>query len=211
MKKILKNTCDIKKDMLALIYLLLIGSQMSKFRILCIAAACAISANAASPMKKMPKGLSGWGIGSQVRTSNGESYGGIALDNKSENYEYGFTTGARFNKSNVEDGESWNELDLGGYLGARNRLQKNFAISSGAEVRTVLCDKWSAYGNAATPMDSMPYAVSFYSQLSHETKVSSCYARLALISYEDFGVSDLNNEVNVASNVTIGMNYYFQR
>ena len=42
-------------------YLLPNGSEMSKFRILCLAAAFALSASAASPMKKLEKsGVEGW-------------------------------------------------------------------------------------------------------------------------------------------------------
>ena len=191
---------------------------MSKFRILCIAAACALSANAASPMKKMPAGPTGWGVGSHIISTGEEANGGVTLDYKSENYEFGFLGAARFNKKEITTGivnpttedERWSEFSVGGYLGARNRLQKDFAVSSGAEVRALLCDKWSAYGLGVTPMRTVPYAVSFYSQLSHEHRNHSVYARLALISYEEFGNTTLGSEVNVASNVMIGLNYYFQ-
>ena len=50
---------------------------MSKLKILCIAAACALSATAASPLKKIPAKAPGWGIGFVANTDTQYNSGSL--------------------------------------------------------------------------------------------------------------------------------------
>ena len=109
---------------------------MSKFRMLCLAAAFALSAHAASPMKKADMGgVSGWGVGFGAHTS--PSSGVLQLDYKGPSHETGFSVSARMEDAN-DDANDVNFLSLGFHVGAREMIKPMLAVSGGFNAATEL-------------------------------------------------------------------------
>ena len=192
-------------------YLLLIGSEMSKFRILCLAAAFAISAHAASPIKKVASGgVSGWGVGFGEHTN--PSLGAITLDYKGPSHEFGMGLSTKF--FNDEDGsDDFNVFFYGFNIGARQMVKPDFAISGGFNWSSALVEKWSAIRVDALDLklETIPYRIGFYSGFSYEpTSYLSLFVRNDIISYASPGVDTRNSEVSLFGATQMGITYYYQ-
>jgi hypothetical protein len=182
---------------------------MSKFRILCLAAAFALSASAASPMKKMEKsGIEGWGVG--FWSSN--DTGGVQLDYKAADREFGLTGNAQFLSQGGSN--SWSQFDLGFYGGAKQMVREKLSMSAGFTGTTRIVDQWSNYANVLGGLQTVPYSVGFYAQMSYEpTNYVSLWARSSLWNYEETGSKRLSGSTatTLASSVKTGVSYYFSK
>ena len=184
------------------------GSEMSKLRILCLAAASAISASAASPMKTYPNGVSGWGLG--FAADNNNLLGGaLVLDYKWATGEAGVSFMADNNHAAAVE-KSWNTFDFGVYYGMRKMIKPMLALSVGAEGSILAVDRWSHFGGGDSfALTSQPYAVGIYSQMSWEpTRYLSQYVRIAPVSYQESGY-EAANCVGIFNKVKVGMTYYW--
>ena len=190
---------------------------MSKFRILCLAAACALSASAASPMKKSHSSVSGWGVG---LTTDG-SEGALQIDYKGSDHEMGWYFNADMFDSNggaqrlvagSSPDKNWNQALVGFFVGAREMLKPHLALSGGFEASTLLVDQWSNFENGDFPLKSTPYRVGFYTQLSYEHTTSvATWIRTMLVSYTEDGLPHTANVTSLLSNSRVGISYYFQK
>lgn len=192
-------------------YLLPNGSEMSKFRILCLAAAFALSASAASPMKKLEKsGVEGWGVG--FWSSN--DVGGVQLDYKGADREFGLTGNAQFLS---QTGNSWSQFDLGFYGGAKQMIRDRLSMSAGLSAGTRIVDQWSNYFNTSGAnggLKTVPYSLGFYAQMSYEpTNYVALWARSSLWSYEEAGSYAVSGTsgTSLTSSVKTGISYYFSK
>ena len=193
-------------------YLLLIGSEMSKFRILCLAAAFAISAHAASPIKKVASGgVSGWGVGFGEHTN--PSLGAISLDYKGPSHEFGMGLSTKFFNNNDNSNDDFDVFFYGFNLGARQMVKPDFAMSGGVNLSSAIVQNWSAVSIQGTDvkLDSIPYRIGFYAGFSYEpTKYLSLFVRNDLISYASPGVSVRQSEVSLFGATQMGIAYYYQ-
>ena len=202
---------------------------MSKLKILCIAAACALSATAASPLKKIPAKAPGWGIGFVANTDTQYNSGSLQLDYKASTWEQGFTlTGSMcdqdgviqtrriLNTTEVTDA-SWNQFGVGHYIGMRKMLKPQLALSSGLATDVLLVDNWTKY-EGGIGLDETPYNIGFYTQLSYEPlDYVSVFARTKVWSYQSTGLkstgyveSEKPNAVKVFGDLAVGLSYYWQ-
>ena len=205
---------------------------MSKLKILCIAAACAISATAASPLKKIPAKAPGWGIGFVANTDTQYNAGSLQLDYKSSNWEHGFTlhgsmydvkdaitvaSALGLNDTTETERASWNAFGFGHYVGLRKMIKPQLALSSGLSSDMLLCDKWTDF-RGKMALDSTPYNIGFYTTLSYEPlDYVSVFARTKVWSYENAGVkssydsfSASANAIKIFGDLAVGISYYWQ-
>ncbi len=185
---------------------------MLKFRMLCLAAAFALSAHAASPMKKVDMGgVSGWGVGFGQHSN--PSIGGLALEYKGPSHEIGFGLSARMENSNLDTADDVNALFIGFNVGAREMIKPMLALSGGFNATTAAVSNWSSIplGDSSTSLNTIPYRVGFYSALSFEpTKYVALWARNDIISYASPGVENRSNTVAVLGSTQLGLTYYWQ-
>ncbi|MEC8882499.1 MAG: hypothetical protein VX737_04390 [Pseudomonadota bacterium] len=204
---------------------------MSKLKILCIAAACALSATAASPLKKIPAKAPGWGIGFVANTDTQYNSGSLQLDYKASNWEHGFTlsgsmcdfddkitvTNRLTNDEVVREDVSWNQFGFGHYIGLRKMLKPQLALSSGLSTDILMVDRWSEY-KGGIGLERTPYNIGFYTQLSFEPlDYVSVFARTKVWSYENLGLKETGdvatagaNIVKIFGDMAVGVSYYWQ-
>ena len=180
------------------------GSEMSKLRILCLAAASAISASAASPMKKNHGGVSGWGVGfvgGLIGIRDGAS---LVVEHKSADAEYGFSFGARM--FHFETDNDQNQYAFGMHYGKRKMVKPQFAISAGFDGTVGAVDRWTK----GPGFESIPYVVGAYTGFSYEpTKYLSQYFRILPVSYKEDGET-ASSAVGILSDCKFGMTYHYQ-
>lgn len=179
---------------------------MSKLRILCIAAACLVTAtaSAASPMKKYPNGVSGWGVGFAGNLLGIRDGASLNVEHKSSDMEYGFAFGARM--FHFEDNDDQNQYAFGVHYGKRKMVRPMFAISAGFDGTVGAVDRWTN----GLGFESIPYVVGAYTAFSYEpTKYVSQYFRILPVSYKEDGESN-SSAVSILSDAKFGMSYYWQ-
>lgn len=175
---------------------------MSKFRILCLAAAFALSASAASPMKKVSmSGVEGWGAG--FYTGGVQSNGGFQLDYKNVDREFGFFGNARFVGNG--GGTSYNQFGMGFFGGARQMIRDKLALSGGFIGSMQVVDQWSNRN-----IQTVPYNVGFYAQMSYEpTNFISLWTRSQVWGYTENGTAATGTVTSLAQGTSAGISYYY--
>ena len=212
---------------------------MLKLKYIVMAAACALSASAASPMNKVPSSAPGWGVG--LLTGNmqsglagliGTSNGSLQIDYKGANYEHGGTisvvgdsvqdtvTLTVITTTTDVESASNNYWHLGHYMGMRKMIKPQLAASSGISTDTVIPSKWSEFGGLAQ-LKSIPYDIGFYTQLSYEpVSYVSIFARAKVWSYRQMDIGHTNTQfeddkinsqrVGFFGNAVVGISYAWQ-
>ena len=180
---------------------------MSKLRILCIAAACLVtaSASAASPMKKYNGGVSGWGVGFVGGLLGIRDGASLAVEHKSADTEMGFSFGGRM--FHFDTDQDQNQFAFGLHYGKRKMVKPQFAISAGIDGTVGAVDRWS---KGPMQFESIPYVVGAYTGFSYEpTKYLSQYFRILPVSYKEDGESD-SSAVGILSDAKFGVSYFYQ-